>query len=128
MLRGLVLVVFVAACANESGSRPLTCDDLVLETGAACDPDRAGSCSVEGNPGCTTAPTSQICNCNEDGTFTCYCACYGGLTTCPVACPPTFQSAPTSQCATVGATCDYAEGQCTCTASGEMQQFACVSS
>jgi hypothetical protein len=79
------------------------------------------SCTVEGNPDCTTNPTAEWCDCGSDGLWHCGCACYGG--TCDYACPPDFPGIGSNGPACAGAgSCAYSGHTCTCESNGH---FSC---
>jgi hypothetical protein len=91
---------------------------LAADEGASCAGSPIDSCSHEGNPDCNTAPTSEYCTCGSDGLWHCACACYGGDTTCPLACPAELpaQGVGGTLCGGIGAKCTYSGHTCTCTA------------
>lgn len=62
----------------------VVCDGIAPSNGLACGDEPIDSCSYEGNPDCNTPPTAQWCDCDQSGTWTCGCSCYGLSTTCAV--------------------------------------------
>lgn len=51
---------------------------LDAHEGQSCADSPIDSCTYEGNPDCTTPPTSGECGCGSDGLWHCTCACPGG--------------------------------------------------
>lgn len=82
-----------------------------VEDGQPCDDPGAPSCSIEGTASCETPPAGGICACDADGTWHCFCGCYGAGSVCPIAtaadgCP--LRYLPELD----GARCDPAIGSC----------------
>jgi hypothetical protein len=98
-------------CTCEAGR--VACQSITH--GATCGDEPIDSCSIEGNPSCTTAPTAGGCSC-EEGFWTCFCACYGGQTTCEIDwCSEPPQRIEGAPCADPGRTCtDFPATGCTC--------------
>ena len=92
----------------------VACQPIAPETGKACSDSQISECSYEGNPSCVTNPTAEYCTCDEMGTWSCTCFCYGGLTSCPIdPCTVPPQKLAGALCAGVGAACSY-PGNVTC--------------
>lgn len=82
--------------------------------GFACTGDPIDYCAYEGNPTCTAEPTSQSCQCGADGTWVCFCSCYGSNSDCGT-CPETFPGVGSNQFfCDAGTVCDYTGHSCTC--------------
>jgi hypothetical protein len=128
-----ILALLLVGCTSSSSSAQgdddaaaLSCT-LSLE-GTHCSPGQS-YCAIEGQPSCTNLPTSGGCDCNADGTWHCYCACYGPQSTCEVACPPTSERAQGAKCDPAGYQCPYTDRTCTCTLLGDgtgSLQFVCT--
>lgn len=104
-----------AWCTCEGGHA--ACTPLAPAEGAPCGDAPITQCAFEGNPSCTTAPTSQACSCDATGTWRCQCACYGGQTSCPIdPCSLPSQRLEGAACADEGSTCTYPDATCTCEA------------
>ena len=119
-----------SSCLSESCTcvaGRVACDAIAPQNGDLCGDEPIDQCSYEGNASCMTLPTSEICFCDDNGAWHCECACYGSQTTCG-SCPPTFEIADNARCGDLDATCDYAEGSCTCMLVGDEQQFVCITS
>jgi len=107
----------------------VSCDSLAPRDGDACGDEPITQCAYEGNPSCTTLPTSEACGCDETGTWRCSCFCYGGMTTCSVdPCNRYPQTINHAYCADHGRVCTY-PGNTTCrceeTSPGGEWQFNC---
>jgi hypothetical protein len=128
-MRSAWLLAFLLACTSTSASGDdqgsgVLCT-LSLE-GTACQPSQ-GYCAIEGQVSCSSPPTSGGCNCDSDGTWHCYCSCYGPLSTCEVNCPPTSERASGAMCDPAGYQCTYPDRTCTCTDTGTTGlQFVCT--
>ena len=112
-------------CRCEDGVT--VCEPLLPREGDACGDEPITSCSYEGVPSCLVNPTAELCSC-VDGIWQCECACYGGLTSCPVsACDLPPARVDGRRCATVGEVCSYTLVDCTCEASttGGEATFVC---
>lgn len=87
--------------------------DLGATEGASCTDAPLQSCSIEGNPSCTTLPTSGACGCGTDGLWHCDWSCYGAQTTGDP-CPATSARAVGRFCDPAGYQCTYPDATCTC--------------
>ena len=110
-------------CTCEAGR--VSCHSI--EHGDACGDEPIDQCSTEGNPSCSTLPTSGGCSCNE-GTWRCSCYCYGAQTTCSIdPCNLYPMSLGGAYCSEHGRVCTYPGGNtCTCEDLGQAEwQFIC---
>ena len=112
----------VCTCTNGK----LACAAIAPSDGESCANAPIASCSYEGTLTCDTAPTSQFCGCNADGTWHCTCACYGGFAnTCNSGCPSRFADTDHALCA-APLDCTFPEGTCHCVAEpGGTAHFTC---
>jgi hypothetical protein len=112
-------------CSCESGR--VVCEALAPRTGDACGAEPITSCGYEGTLTCDTAPTSEYCYCNDDGTWHCVCACYGAGSTCGQ-CPADLpiDEVEGLPCKDAGDTCSYPTATCTCMAGGDQNRFHCT--
>ena len=92
------------------------CEAIAPSDGEPCTAAPIKSCSYEGNPGCTIPPTSEGCGCGADGTWHCFCACYGTGSTCAAGCPARFIPEMEGALCTADLSCAYPSATCRCVA------------
>ena len=86
----------------------VTCEAIAPENGKPCGDAPITECSYEGNPSCVTNPTAEYCRCDETGTWSCSCFCYGGLASCPIdPCTLYPEKLAGARCGSVGQVCTY---------------------
>ena len=97
------------------------CQGLGATDGASCAGSPLASCSYEGVPSCDTPPTAEACVCDDDGTWHCVCACYGGsgaANTCGPTCPARFIPELDGAGCQPPLECVYPEATCRCVDDG----------
>jgi len=115
----------------DSGIADFSCPAGV-DDGQPCDSPGAPSCSIEGTASCETPPAGGICACDADGTWHCFCGCYGAQSICPIdtapgGCPLVYHpELDGARCDPALGACNYDAAVCTCVDDGAgAGMFAC---
>ncbi len=94
------------------------------EDGLPCDDPGGPSCSIEGTASCEIPPAGGICACDADGTWHCFCGCYGPQSVCPIdvgadGCPLLYHpELDGARCDPMIGACTYDAAVCTCVDDG----------